>query len=145
MSFLNSEILHPKIVTINKFNHYFISALIAFNLLFGIDIELIPFRYVQNPCLNNQKFTKMRLIQIYIFSIIFLRFLPHILDNTVFVTFCFITRGIQGVGFACYQTASLAMTSSIFSDNVAAATVSKIIFCVMFTFLLHMSKLFEDE
>ncbi|EDV22572.1 uncharacterized protein TRIADDRAFT_58944 [Trichoplax adhaerens] len=54
-------------------------------------------------------------------SVIF-GFLPHILNNAAFVGFCLITRGIQGTGFACFQTASLAITSSIFSGNIASAT-----------------------
>ncbi|EDV22584.1 uncharacterized protein TRIADDRAFT_58959 [Trichoplax adhaerens] len=54
-------------------------------------------------------------------SIIF-GFLPHILNNAVFVGFCIITRAFQGTGLACVQTASLAITSSIFSENIASAT-----------------------
>ncbi|EDV22587.1 uncharacterized protein TRIADDRAFT_58963 [Trichoplax adhaerens] len=46
-------------------------------------------------------------------------FLPHILDTTTFIVFCFVTRWIQGMGAASYQTSAYACVASVFSDSLA--------------------------
>lgn len=65
----------------------------------------------------------MHLYYVYILPPNIFRALVHIVDQTTFVVFCFLVRGMEAIGASAFTTASYVFVAQIFPDNIGAVMV----------------------